>query len=44
MTPPGLFPLRAASIWLRPVAAAVAGCPAVTVPDPGQFAARVVVR
>ena len=39
-----LFSLRAASIWRRPVTAAVAGCPAVAVPDPGQFAARVVVR
>ena len=39
-----LFSLRAASIWRRPVAAAVAGCPAVAVPDPGQLAARVVVR
>ena len=39
-----LFSLRAASIWRRPVAAAVAGCPAVAVPGPGQLAARVVVR
>jgi len=39
-----LFSLRAASIWRRPVAAAVAGCPAVTVPNPGKLAARVVVR
>ncbi len=39
-----LFSLRVAGILRRPVAAAVAGCPAVTVPDPGQLAARVVVR
>lgn len=29
-----LFPLRAASIWRRPVAAAVTGCPAAPVPGP----------
>ncbi len=39
-----LFLLRAASIWRRPVAAAVTGCAAVAVPGPGQLATRVVVR